>query len=208
MAVQQAASAERLHWMQEIHDGLGSHLIAARFLADKVDDPRGLDAVKESIDDSLEDLRELVESLSPEPSTLPALLGALRYRIAPRYEKTGLSLLWSVDPMIKAGELSPAAALNVQRITQESLTNILKHAQASTVRVHIFTDGPSIVLRIEDDGKGFDPGKTYAGQGIESMKKRARDCGGGLTLTALNPGTRVELILPNGLDDPASPLPV
>lgn len=197
LAVQQAASAERLHWMQEIHDGLGSHLIAARFLADKATDPGGLDAVRESIDDSLEDLRELVESLSPEQSTLPSLLGALRYRIAPRYERAGLRLLWSVDPMIEAAELSPADALNVQRITQEALTNILKHAQATTVRVHIFTRGSSIVLRIEDDGRGFDPDLPYPGRGIENMKKRARDCKGELTLTPIDPGMRVELSLPN-----------
>lgn len=198
LAIQQAASAERLHWMQEIHDGLGSHLIAARFLADRSSEsPEGLEAVKQSIDDSIEDLRELVESLSPEQATVPSLLGALRYRVAPRYEKAGLTLLWSVDPMIEAGELTAAEAINVQRITQEALTNILKHADARTVRMHIFTRGPSIVLRIEDDGKGFDPALPNAGRGMANMRKRARDCRGELTVTALNPGTRIELSLPN-----------
>lgn len=198
LAVQQAASAERLHWMQEIHDGLGSHSIAARFLADRTSEsPEGLEAVKQSIDDSIEDLRELVESLSPEQSTVPSLLGAMRYRLAPRYEKAGLTLLWSVDPMIEAGELTAAQAINVQRIAQEALTNILKHADARTVRMHIFTRGPSIVLRIEDDGKGFDPGLPNAGRGMANMRNRARDCGGELTVPAMNPGTRIELSLPN-----------
>ena len=121
----------------------------------------------------------------------------MRYRLAPRYEKAGLTLLWSVDPMIEAGELTAAQAINVQRIAQEALTNILKHADARTVRMHIFTRGPSIVLRIEDDGKGFDPGLPNAGRGMANMRNRARDCHGELTVTALNPGTRIELSLPN-----------
>ncbi len=198
LAIEQAASAERLHWMQEIHDGLGSHLIAARFLADKTaETPGGLEAVKQSIDDSIEDLRELVESLSPDQATVPSLLGALRYRLAPRYERAGLTLLWSVDPMIEAGELTAAQAINVQRIAQEALTNILKHADARTVRMQIFTRRPSIVLRIEDDGKGFDTAQPRPGRGISNMRKRARDCQGELIVSALNPGTRIELTLPN-----------
>lgn len=197
LAIEQAATAERLHWMQEIHDGLGSHLIAARFLADKASGTGDMEAVKISIDDGIEELRELIESLSPEQSTVPSLLGAMRYRILSRFERAGLTLRWDVDPMIEAAELTPIQALNVQRITQEALTNILKHARARTVRVHIFTRGPSLRVRIEDDGKGFDPALPRPGQGIHNMKKRARDCQGTLTLTALGPGTRVELSLPN-----------
>ena len=53
------------------------------------------------------------------------------------------------------------------------------------------------MLRIEDDGKGFDAARRSLGQGISNMRKRARDCQGELIFSALNPGTRIELSLPN-----------
>jgi signal transduction histidine kinase len=121
----------------------------------------------------------------------------MRYRIMTRFESGGLSLQWNVDPMIEASELTPAAALNVQRIIQEALTNILKHANPTTVSVHIFTRKDMIVVRIDDDGKGFDMGRQLSGRGIQGMTKRAKACNGEATWTRLDPGTRFELTLPN-----------
>ena len=56
---------------------------------------------------------------------------------------------------------------------------------------------PAYGLRIEDDGKGFDAAQPSPGRGMSNMRKRARDCQGELSVTALNPGTRIELSLPN-----------
>jgi hypothetical protein len=56
---------------------------------------------------------------------------------------------------------------------------------------------PAYGLRIEDDGKGFDATRPRPGRGMSNMRKRARDCQGELFVTALNPGTRIELSLPN-----------
>lgn len=197
LAIEQAASAERLHWMQEIHDGLGSHLIAARFLADKATHINHVREVKLSIDEGIEELRELVEALSSEPSTIPSLIGAMRYRIMSRFESGGIVLKWNVDPMIEASELTPIEALNVQRIIQEALTNILKHAESTTVSIHIFTQGPTIVVRIDDDGKGFDSDIQTPGCGLQNIINRARECKGLASWTPLEPGTRFELTLPN-----------
>lgn len=197
LAVDQASETERLRWLHEIHDGLGSHLIAARFLADKAKSLEDFEIVKQSIDEGIEELRELVDSLSPEPSTLPELLGAMRYRITNRFESAGITLRWIVEPMIEAGDLSPIEALHVQRIAQEALTNILKHANASTVCVHIFTQGPLMILRIDDDGAGFDRKGEQRGNGLVSMEARAQKIGGEITLSNLASGTRVELIISN-----------
>ena len=197
LAVNQASEVERMRWLHEIHDGLGSHLIAARFLADKATSLADLEIVKQSIDDGIEQLRELVESLSPEPSTLPELLGAMRYRISSRFESAGITLRWTVEPMIEAGDLTSIEALHVQRIAQEALTNILKHANASTVCVHIFTQGSLMILRIDDDGTGFYQNSGQQGNGLESMQARALAIGGEISWRNLAPGTRVELIMPN-----------
>lgn len=197
LAVDQAAATERFHWMQEIHDGIGSHLIAARFIADKATDARDLQNVKNAIDDGIEELRELVESLSPGQSTVPSILGAMRYRMKARFESAGIKMRWDVDPMIESAEISARQALNVQRITQEALSNVLKHSQAKLVSIHIFTRGKSIIVRVEDDGRGFAPDKTRSGRGLGNMRKRAGECNGEITWTNMDPGLRVELSLPN-----------
>lgn len=196
-AVNQASETERLRWLHEIHDGLGSHLIAARFLAEKATSVADLEIVKQSIDEGIEELRELVDSLSPEPSTLPELLGAMRYRITNRFESAGINLRWMVEPMIEAAELTPIRALHVQRITQEGLTNVLKHANATTVNVHIFTQGPLMIVRIDDNGAGFKFDCEHQGNGLKNMKNRAKECEGAITWSNMSPGTRVELCLPN-----------
>ncbi|MGV0959319.1 MAG: sensor histidine kinase [Limnohabitans sp.] len=197
LAVMQAAEIERNHWMQEIHDGLGSHLIAARFLTDKIPDSTNMHAIKDSIDDSIEQLRILVDSLSTEQSSVPSLLGAMRYRMVNRFKATGLNVKWEVDPMIEAIEATPHMALNVQRIIQEAMTNVLKHAQAKTIRVHIFTQGTFLIVRVDDDGKGFDECAQMGGRGISNMKSRAEKFGGVISWTPLHPGTRVELRFAN-----------
>lgn len=197
LAVDQASETERLRWLHEIHDGLGSHLIAARFLADKAKSLKDFEIVKQSIDEGIEELRELVDSLSPEPSTLPELLGAMRYRITNRFESAGITLRWTVEPMIEAAELTPIRALHVQRITQEALTNVMKHANATSVGVHIFTQGPSMIVRIDDDGAGFDFDHEHKGNGLINMKRRAQECDGAINWSNLAPGTRVELCIPN-----------
>lgn len=196
-AIEQAAANERSHWMQEIHDGLGSHLIAARFIADKASDVNDLQRVKNSIDDGIEELRELVDALSPGQTTVPSILGAMRYRMNSRFESAGVQMRWEVDPKIEAKEIGATDALNVQRITQEALTNILKHSQAQTVSIHIFTLGGYIVVRIDDDGIGFKPDERTSGRGLSNMRERARRCQGEILWITMTPGTRVELRLPN-----------
>ena len=197
MAAEQAAANERIHWMQEIHDGLGSHLISARFIADKASSVSDIKKVKNSIDDGIEELRELVESLSPEKSTVPSILGAMRYRLKARFESAGIKMRWDVDPMIEAAEITAKQALSVQRIAQEALSNVLKHSQARTVNIHIFTQENSIVVRIEDDGRGFIPNETSSGRGIANLKRRAQECNGEISWIAMHPGTRIELRLQN-----------
>jgi signal transduction histidine kinase len=64
-------------------------------------------------------------------------------------------------------------------------------------RLHIFTQGPLMILRIDDDGAGFDRKGEQPGNGLVSMQARAQKIGGEITLSNLASGTRVELIISN-----------
>ena len=198
LAVLEAAQAERTRWMQEIHDGLGSLLIGTRFLTDKLPAQSGLPAVQASVDEAIEQLRMLVESLSPVPASIPTLLGALRYRVTPKLEAAGLRLVWDVDLNTSTDDVSPATALNVQRIVQEALTNVLKHAHATELRVRICPQGKGTLVSLEDNGVGFDAQLVHQGLGLGNMVRRASDCAATVTWTRLQPGTRVDVLIETG----------
>ena len=96
-------------------------------------------------------------------------------------------------------ELSPAEEMQIQRIAQESLANIRKHAQAHTVRI-LLTCSPAdgIVMLVEDDGVGFDSvakrGRPGEHIGLSIMEERARRLGGTLRIESEpGEGTRLEL---------------
>jgi signal transduction histidine kinase len=83
-------------------------------------------------------------------------------------------------------------------VLKESLTNILRHAAASEVKVRIDCDGPNLQLTIQDNGRGFELGTLAGGgNGLGNMRKRVRNLGGEFRVTsAPGQGTRVEASVP------------
>jgi two-component system sensor histidine kinase UhpB len=110
-----------------------------------------------------------------------------------------------------AGKLKPsygdAIDLTIYRCVQEGLTNAIRHAQATTIRVNLDearggeTSATRIELAIEDDGRGIDPQKP-SGFGLRGMQERVRALGGECTLeTAAGGGTRVRVVIPLSTDN-------
>jgi signal transduction histidine kinase len=96
----------------------------------------------------------------------------------------------------------------VYRIAQEALTNIVRHANARTclVRLRLEESAGLLCLEVQDDGKGL-PMKRRAGIGLNSMRERAEELGGMLTITPVpTGGTRVLARLPCRLNEPARPM--
>jgi signal transduction histidine kinase len=100
--------------------------------------------------------------------------------------------------------MSPEAGLQVLRILQEALTNVLKHSRAGTVSVSLAAPGGrEFHLRIKDDGIGLPPNMAASGQGLPSMRRRAETLGGRLEM-ASEGGTSVHLFFPLGGADPGT----
>lgn len=75
--------------------------------------------------------------------------------------------------------------------------NIMTHSQAKKVEVELAADDSQILLRIFDDGVGFDPSRAGAGLGLESMRQRVRAVGGFIEISSSpNSGTRIEVRVP------------
>jgi signal transduction histidine kinase len=99
------------------------------------------------------------------------------------------------------------ASLCLFRVAQESLHNVAKHSRAKKVRMELFGAGENVVLRVSDDGVGFDPGasRNQAGLGMISMGERVRFVGGKLSVWSKpSMGTQVEATVPLSRKVPAS----
>jgi len=93
------------------------------------------------------------------------------------------------------------AQLDLYRVVQEVLNNIVKHAQAREVQMQALQDGRLLVLRIADDGVGFDANqqRESGGFGLTSIRQRVKSLHGSLRLISTpGRGTTVELSLPIG----------
>lgn len=189
-----AQAAERDRVMRELHDGLGLHLITAYEQCLRVEVDRS--NIAESLQDCLTDLRVAIDSLAPEERDPLAVLGSLRFRMAPRLEACGMQLRWEVDGDVpELPHLDAARALHLLRLVQEALTNALRHSGAKTVTLRVEAHAASVYVIVRDDGRGFAPGRS-GGRGLAHMKQRARQVGGQLSVTTGPEGSEVKLEIP------------
>jgi signal transduction histidine kinase len=189
---------ERERIMREMHDGLGSHLVSSLALIE-AEAPRA--QVSEALRGALEDLRVMVDALVPIEGDLVTALAMLRSRLAPRLEAGGVHVQWSVDNLPPVSPLGPHAVLQVLRIVQEAITNVLKHAGARSLVIRCGAGTSSagaggVVVEVTDDGRGLGQAPR-AGRGLASMRRRAQTLGGEVVVSS-SAGTTVRLWMPRG----------
>jgi signal transduction histidine kinase len=201
----QAEAAERQRLMREMHDGLGSSLMSSLAMVEqgRLDQAGVARMLRECVDD----LKLTIDSLEPMGDDLLTLLATLRYRIGSRLEAAGLVLEWKVNDLPPLPWLNPAASLHVLRILQESLTNIIKHAGATRIRVETSATDRDVFVRVIDNGTGFDASapRSTGGRGLMNLERRAQQIGGRVSIRSDTSGTQVELALPiqgRDLSDP------
>jgi signal transduction histidine kinase len=191
----EARMAERQRLMRDMHDGVGSSLITALAMVERR--PMPPKEVAQVLRECLDDLRMVIESMEPEGQDIGMLLGSLRHRLGKRLVLSGLQVDWDVGEVPQLSWLQPTEALQFLRLMQEALTNVLKHALATQLKVSIQSEGGLITVRVEDNGRGFDVRHRGNGHGLLNMASRARRLGGRLALdSAPGRGTRLILQLP------------
>ncbi|MBP6898940.1 MAG: hypothetical protein KBC73_02565 [Burkholderiaceae bacterium] len=191
-----AVADERERLMQEMHDGIGAQLIAARLQVAA----GGLPAAQAAalIDDCLAELRLTVDALSLDDGDLGALLAALRQRLAPGLRAAGIALDWQVQPTPLLPVLQGPGARELLRLVQEAVSNVLHHARATRLAVATAVVDGAVQLSVRDDGLGR-AADVPAGRGTRSMRSRAQRLGA--QLDWISPaeggrGTEVRLRLP------------
>jgi signal transduction histidine kinase len=199
LEVSHAVTQERERMMREIHDGIGSSLVAALASAERQGKQNTTAVV--ALKSALTDLRIAVDSLEPVEGNVTTLLASLRYRVEPELKKSGIGFDWMVDDVPELEWLDSPNALHILRIFQESLGNTLGHANATKIRVScrmdILEGHPGIKIEVSDNGDGFDASIPAKGRGRKNMMDRAEALGGRLTIqSSLGQGSTTLLWLP------------
>jgi signal transduction histidine kinase len=209
-AALESAEAERGRWARELHDETLQALGALKVLlagAARAEDPeRSRAAAREAVEHvtrEIANLRSIIADLRPaslDTLGLGPALETLARRVA---DDHGLD----VDATIELDEhrLDPDTETAVYRVAQEALTNIVKHARAARVELRVLRDGNHVVLRVRDDGTGFDPEAPVSGFGVAGMRERALLAGGRLVVTPSASGTLVEASFPVAQPSASSP---
>ena len=93
--------------------------------------------------------------------------------------------------------LQPSTSLSLYRVAQETLHNIITHSEAKNVQVELASNGERVLLRIIDDGVGFDVSQQGTGMGLASMRERVRALGGSIDISSSpRAGTLIEVRVP------------
>jgi signal transduction histidine kinase len=179
-----AVLEERRRIARELHDGV------AQELAFIVAESSG--SLAAAAERALDESRRAIAALTrPVDEPLEVALVQAAEEVAGR---VGVQLRIEV---CKGAQVSPDEREALIRILREAITNAGRHGGAENVSVEL-TNGNGTLLRIADDGSGFDPGHTRAGGfGLVSMQERTEALGGRFRLSSeAGEGTRIEVRLP------------
>jgi PAS domain S-box-containing protein len=204
-----AQEEERKRVARELHDELGQALTVLKYHLVSIEnklrrDQPGLkqdcEHLQAHIDAIIENVRRLSWDLSPSILEDLGLSSSLRYLIDEICQSNNMRCA------VKVAEINnlfaPAAQINIYRIFQESLTNIVKHAQATRIKVDIKRQNSAVIFSVQDNGKGFSleqpvPGKVSKHLGLTAMHERARMVGGSLQISSRKgQGTKITFTIP------------
>jgi PAS domain S-box-containing protein len=190
-----AEEKERNKIGQELHDNVNQILVSIKLFLNMAREKAAavneglLSRSTELVDNAIEEIRTLTASqVTPLKSiNLQELIQSLIHKID---ETTAIKTSFQYN--INGHVIDDDVKLNIYRIVQEQMNNILKHAAASHINIQVSQDQLFLHITIIDDGKGFDPQKKRAGIGISNMINRAGSFNGELKIES-SPGQGCKL---------------
>jgi signal transduction histidine kinase len=194
MAREQERERERSSVLRDLHDGVGAHISSA---IRQLKSGSANDAVLlQTLTDSLDHLKLTVDNLNTPPGDIGALLASLRYRLEPRFTSSAMQLEWDVSVLAPVARLDAHAMRHLQFLLYEALSNVLQHSQAQALRIEAVQVDAATVVRVVDDGRGFDVHET-GGKGLVSMRERAHALAATLRLDSRPGRTVIEATIPH-----------
>jgi PAS domain S-box-containing protein len=201
---------ERTHLAHEIHDEFGQALtvlkldlswLRSKMPVERKEERKKLKELMDYVDVTIDRVRGIAASLRPPVLDDLGLMPAIEWQLSEYQKRTGIQCQF--ESTIEKLEITPEVAAAMFRVVQEALTNVVRHASASNVRVKLDSDGDMLNISIIDNGKGASKQQinNIHSLGIAGMKERVSRLGGHFNIFSRpSEGTRIDIKVPIGHD--------
>ncbi|WP_286859906.1 MULTISPECIES: sensor histidine kinase [Sphingobacterium] len=182
-ALLEGEDRERMRLARDLHDGIGGTLSGIKL---KLSDPSGDKAIKvqhanEQLGIAIGELRRTARGMMPENLLKNGLATAVHDLCADRISSE-VQIEFQSNSLF--AELCPNNTVHIYRIVQELLTNAIRHGEAKNILIQLIQEKDSILITVDDDGKGFDPTKlaNASGIGLKNIQNRVNFLKGKLSI--------------------------
>jgi len=187
---------------RELHDGaiqtlfgVGMSLQSTALLSREAHVAGRLEESVSTIDQVVRDLRNYIFGLRPGILRVSQLDQALRKLVEKVQSETGVAAVADLDP--EAVNAIAEKAPDVLQLASEAISNVRRHAEAQTCRISLRLEDRTVLLEVDDDGKGFDQRRMRQGQGLRNFRERTQRLGGDVTVeSSSGNGTTVRATIP------------
>lgn len=197
----QAREDERQRIARGLHDEVGQTMTGVLLLLKQLTQHAApsqrapLEEAQEAIRTNLDEVRRIAQELRPEALDHLGLPSAVNNLARAFARRTNVAVDGHIDPQL--GQLDSSVELVLYRVAQESLTNVARHSNATQVRLDLSRNGNSVVLRLADNGEGFDEPHIEGG-GLRGIRENALIVGGALAIKpSPNGGVELRLEVPS-----------
>lgn len=195
-AIVDAQEKERAKMAADLHDHLGSKIAALKLLVESQPETATPESYRDKITNMIDDTYQAVRAMSRNKNfgavINKGLIPSTQY-IANQINQTGVIQV-TVNAIGITQRLENSKEIQLFRMIQELLTNIIKHAEAKEATVQFTEDQNQLIIMVEDDGLGFEPDKNFDGMGLANLKKRINRINGSLNIDS-SPGNGTTVII-------------
>lgn len=202
-AVIDAQEKERFEISFELHEQISQTLTTCHLLLQDLhcgEDQERLEFCRTLLNQSINSIRNISHRINPGTLELIGLQGSLENFITIIGKDSRLEIDLNTSGLDRNANLPVELQLAAYRVVQEQLNNIRKHAEATSVSIHLKMDGGKFSIDIEDNGKGFEAHQQTHGLGLANMQHRAEMHQGEMSIqSVMGKGTRLRVEFPFGL---------
>ena len=204
--VEAVREEERKRIAREIHDQLGQALtvikldlawLQRRLPGHQREYRKKMKSMLQHVDNTIQSMRRIVSELRPAILDDLGLVAAIEWQVKEFQKRTGIRSRLHTN--VEDPNIAPETAAAVFRVIQEALTNVMRHARASRVRIQLDAERQALKVSIVDNGKGMTRTEEtdLKSLGIVGMKERISRLGGDFNIVSEpGKGTRLDIIIP------------